>query len=185
MVALGDLPGGYFSSNASAVSADGEVVVGVSAVENGSEAFRWAEATGIVGLGYLVNEFRWSEATGVTADGSTVVGFAVVDAVVRSEGEFEQITNAAFIWDTDHGMRDLKTVLETEHELDLAGWQLTSAVDISDDGLVIAGNGINPQGQVEGWVVRLEAIPEPATVALVIAATVCLATAVRRLRIHG
>jgi hypothetical protein len=43
---------------------------------------------------------------------------------------------------------------------------LTSAVDISDDGLVIAGNGINPLGQSEGWVVRLEAIPEPATFVL-------------------
>jgi hypothetical protein len=63
-------------------------------------------------------------------------------------------------------MRDLKGVLESEHGLDLTGWQLMSTVDISDDGLVIAGNGINPLGQSEGWVVRLEAIPEPATLVL-------------------
>jgi hypothetical protein len=73
---------------------------------------------------------------------------------------------AAFIWDAQHGMRNLQSVLEADYGMDLTGWQLTSAVDISDDGLVIAGNGINPLGQSEGWVVRLEAIPEPATLVL-------------------
>jgi hypothetical protein len=72
----------------------------------------------------------------------------------------------AFFWEAQQGMRNLQSVLEADYGMDLTGWQLTSAVDISDDGLVIAGNGINPLGQQEGWVVRLEAIPEPATLAL-------------------
>ncbi|HJS06028.1 MAG TPA: hypothetical protein VJ809_00165, partial [Pirellulales bacterium] len=39
--------------------------------------------------------------------------------------------------------------------------------DISDDGTVLVGNGRNPQGRVEGFVV---VIPEPSTVALAAAA---------------
>ena len=50
---LGDLPGGVFSSSAGGVSADGSVVVGSGTSANGYEAFRWTQATGMVGLGDL------------------------------------------------------------------------------------------------------------------------------------
>ena len=73
---LGDLPGGELSSSASAVSADGSVVVGSSSSKNGNEAFRWSKKYGIEGLGDLPGgEFR-SAATSVSADGSVVVGSA-------------------------------------------------------------------------------------------------------------
>jgi hypothetical protein len=51
----------------------------------------------------------------------------------------------------------MKAWLTDEHGLgeDLAGWRLTDAAGISDDGLTIAGNGVNPQGNDEGWVVKL------------------------------
>ena len=73
---LGDLPGGAFSSEANAVSADGFVVVGKSASSSsGEEAFRWTSAQGMVGLG-LPNEAASSTASDVSADGSVVVGTA-------------------------------------------------------------------------------------------------------------
>src|SRR4029079_10603321 len=51
---LGDLPGGTFFSEATAVSADGLVVVGVSNSASGrEEAFRWTRAGGMVALGDL------------------------------------------------------------------------------------------------------------------------------------
>ncbi len=53
MVGLGDLPGGADKSSASAVSADGQVVVGSGASANGLEAFRWSLESGMVGLGDL------------------------------------------------------------------------------------------------------------------------------------
>ena len=80
---LGYLPGGSFDSNASGVSADGSVVVGYS----DGEAFRWTQATGMVGLGDVPTEVFcnpesntcfedvvYSKAYGVSADGSVVVG---------------------------------------------------------------------------------------------------------------
>jgi len=35
------------------------------------------------------------------------------------------------------------------------GWLILSAVGITPDGKVIAGNGINPEGLTEGWIVTL------------------------------
>jgi hypothetical protein len=60
-------------------------------------------------------------------------------------------------------MRSLQEVLEQEFGLDLTGWVLTAARDISFDGTVIVGNGTNAAGVGEGWVAF---IPEPVTVAL-------------------
>jgi probable HAF family extracellular repeat protein len=67
---LGDLPGGDFFSSASAVSADGSVVVGTSVTSNGQgDAFRWTQGEGMVSLG------EWTgTAADVSDDGSVVVG---------------------------------------------------------------------------------------------------------------
>lgn len=70
---LGFLPGGMFDgSTANGISADGSVVVGRS--RNDEEAFRWTQATGMVGLGTLPGGAFSSFALGVSADGSVVVG---------------------------------------------------------------------------------------------------------------
>ena len=50
---IGDLPGSTFESRASAVSADGLVVVGGGRSASGREAFRWTARGGRVGLGDL------------------------------------------------------------------------------------------------------------------------------------
>lgn len=75
---LGFMPGAVSpESVAHAVSADGSVVVGgatPSIPGSAWEAFRWTEATGMVGLGGLGQESPWSNAVAVSADGSVVVG---------------------------------------------------------------------------------------------------------------
>ncbi len=44
---------------------------------------------------------------------------------------------------------------------------MTTARGISDDGLTIIGDGINPLGNIEAWIARSEVtIPEPATMLL-------------------
>ena len=106
----------------------------------------------MTGLGDLSGgEFK-SKAWNVSADGSIVVGYS------ESALGYE-----AFVWDTDNGMRNLKDVLEGDYGLDLTGWTLREAWDISADGLTIVGYGINPDGNTEAWAAT---IPEPATVLL-------------------
>ena len=72
----------------------------------------------------------------------------------------------AFIWDQANSMRNLREVLINDHGLNLTGWTLTSALDVSADGLTIVGAGINPDGFDEAWVATIPEIPEPATVSL-------------------
>ena len=103
--------------------------------------------------GHLPTGFS-SDAYGVSADGLLVVG----EDQTASGSE-------AFIWDPNNGMRSLKWVLETEYGLtaELEGWTLQSARDVSENGLVIVGYGINPDGEPQAWIVT---IPEPSTLML-------------------
>jgi probable HAF family extracellular repeat protein len=154
MTGLGDLSGSYFWSEAYDVSADGSVVVGYAESTSGHEAFRW-EGGVMTGLGNPSHGGIggiWSEAYGVSADGSVVVGKAS-----------SALGHEAFIWDVENGNRSLKDVLVRDYGLDLTGWTLFSARDISDDGLTFVGFGTNPAGYTEGWVAT---IPEPATIFL-------------------
>jgi len=145
MQGLGDLPGGAFVSSGDEVSADGEYIGGWSTSGNGQEAFRWSASEGMQGLGDFPGGGFESGSHGVTADGSVVVGYGS-----------SSLGPEAFIWTAVNGMQNLKTLLESEYGLDLSGWRLTSANDISPDGRVIVGNGINPSGESEAWIAWLQ-----------------------------
>jgi len=150
MVGLGDLDGGAFASTAAAGSADGSVIVGRGTSASGEEAFRWTQATGMVGLGDLPGGVFRSSASDVSADGTVIVGTGVGGVGGADE---------AFLWTAEDGMRRLRDLLVDDLGLDLTGWSLRQANAISDDGLTIAGWGVNPDGEGEGWVAT---IPAPA-----------------------
>ncbi len=117
---LGGLPGS-FSSSATGVSADGSVVVGSSTRTPmwTTEAFRWTQATGMVGLGDLPGGSFYSDANGVSADGSVVVGISNI-----GNG------SEAFRWTQATGMVGLGN---------LSGWNSSSASGVSADGSVVVG----------------------------------------------
>jgi probable HAF family extracellular repeat protein len=165
MVSLGTLP--PFSSNhAYGVSADGSVVVGNSFYNDNNstnfkgEAFRWTQARGMVGLGYLTGD-NMSQTYGASADGSIVVG----SSVSRNNPIGTYDTRTAFRWTQSSGMVNLKDQL-TGFGLNLSGWQLNDATGVSADGFTIVGNGTNPSGNSEAWIANLspEPIPEPLTI---------------------
>jgi uncharacterized membrane protein len=148
MQGLGFLPG-HGLSQVYGMSSDGTAIVGFSAIgaAYSGRAFVWRNSTGMVGIG---DPQVGSYASAASGDGSIVVGGCGC-------GLFGSYV--AFIWDAAHGMRRLDQVLVNEYGVDLTGWTLSGARDISDDGLSIVGIGINPSGDNEGWLVRL---PEPA-----------------------
>lgn len=149
---LGTLPGRN-GSMAFDVSAAGDVVVGHAGFGgHGNEAFRWTAETGMVGLGYLNESESMSRAFAVSGDGSVVVG----------ESKTSESNWRAFIWDAENGMRDLGQLLENVYGVNMDGWTLTQAIDISADGRVIVGNGTGPSGG-QAWVA---VIPEPGTAIL-------------------
>jgi probable HAF family extracellular repeat protein len=152
MVGLGQLDGST-TSLGRAVSADGRTVVGY--VRRSApivyEAFRWTAEGGMEGLGDLPGGNTISQADGVSGDGSIVVG-ASEDSNPYGMGD-------AFIWDRENGMRKLQTVLEDEYGLDVSLWDLRRAYAITPDGRTIVGDGTNPAGENEAWLVHLPQRP--------------------------
>ena len=125
----------------------GAVVVGNNNItESDEHAFRWTLSGGMVDLGTLPGDVS-SDARGVNGDGSVVVGYSYPSAY--SDDGYH-----AFRWTAAQGTVDLNTYLPALG-IDLTGWTLTEARGVSDDGLTIAGNGLNTDGLPEAWVVYL------------------------------
>ncbi len=72
LVNLGDLPGGVELARASAVSADGNVIVGTGSSDNGgfNVGFRWTQQTGMIALPGVGR----TAALDISGDGDVIVG---------------------------------------------------------------------------------------------------------------
>lgn len=135
-----DPPDGALFASPLQISDDGSVIVGHARFSaTHTEAFRWENGEYLL-LGDLPGGAIDSSAVGVSGDGSIVVGRASTAT-----------GNRPFIWDAQHGMRDLTDILTNDYALDLAGMTLTQAVGISGDGLQIAGDATNANGRPEAW----------------------------------
>ncbi len=164
---LGSYPGWTGGAQAYGISADGSVVVGRVPTPSGNQAMRWSAGSGFLALGDLAGGTPdASTAYATTPDGGVIVGSALT-----SEGD------RAFVWSAADGIRAIDEVLTSEFGLDLGGWVLTAAADISADGLTIVGYGQNPDGQTEAWVA---VIPEPTSGLLLGGGLVVLGRRTRR-----
>ncbi len=136
----------FGTSEALGVSADGAVIVGGSS----GRAFRWTQAGGLQNLGRLPSAPN-AQALGVSGDGETVVGWSGTNF----------LDSRAVVWRPEYGSQvvDLADLLFSLGETSAALWTLRIAVDVSDDGSVIAGWGINPAGVVESFRVTLPRAP--------------------------
>ena len=136
---------GWEETGATAVSADGSIVVGYARRTNPLEftAFRW-EAGAFVDLGDLPGGDVRGSARGISPDGSVVVGAGYTDEGSR-----------ATIWDEEHGLRDLNEVLREAPDVDLGEWELSAAADVAADNRTLVGYGVNPDGHTEAWLVEL------------------------------
>ena len=114
-----------------AISANGLVVVGQARNSTGFwRAFRRAPGAAQVDQGTLGGPMSASYATNL--DGSVVVGTSLTTGSSAS--------NRAFIWTAPQGLRNLKTVLQTEGAANVANYLLFDATGVSQDGRTIAGN---------------------------------------------
>ena len=131
MVDLGTINGAAGFSSANAISGDGSVVVGESAipkVQNSffSHAFRWTSSGGMADLGTLGNVAGYSSATATNFDGSVVVGRSTAPADPSGLGAVH-----AFRWTSASGMADLGTPGGASGN--------SRATGVSGDGAVVIG----------------------------------------------
>ena len=117
---------GVFNSFGADVSADGGVVVGIGSSIS-DEAFRWTQATGIIGLGDLAGGRTESTALGISSDGSVVVGYGF------GNGDRQE----AYRWTAATGMVGLGFLTH--------GITSSAATAVSADGSTVVGNnGLPP-----------------------------------------
>jgi len=137
-------PAGQTDSTATAVSADGGVVVGFYYKDAQQVAFKWNRNTGAqdIAVGGLTRSVPHS----VTGDGTIVLGGS-------AEG--------GWIWSQTQGVRRISTILRglgvdrsTLSGLDEATRSGSGALDISDDGKVITGCAFNGAG-LQSFVARI------------------------------
>lgn len=139
---VGALAGGSGADERfTAISLDESTFVGYGDTDLGFRATRWTGTTGLQELGTIAG-FDQSLAVDVNGNGTVVIGYT---------GEPGSIENSAFYWTEARGMLSLDAVL---NDLGLLpdGWRTQVATGISDDGHVISGYGINPDGVQQGFV---------------------------------
>ena len=127
---------GYTSSQASAISSDGTVVVGMTTTTAGNrQAIRWNAQQGMVGLGFIPGGTA-STATAVSANGAVIVGIG--DA---NNGN-PRTPSAGFRWTADGGVQRIDA---------LSGSQLCSVGGVSGDGAVIVGTCLQSNNTAFRW----------------------------------
>jgi len=150
---------GFQNSQVINMSRNGQYIIGNNYWLDGcfgptpEQASYWNADGDVYSLGSLNSGWYHNKPLSVSNNG-LIVGF---------EYSEELDYQFAFIWDKKHGMRDLQEVLENDYGYDFNGWILASAHDITSDGTVITGYGINPENEWTYWIAE---IPEPSTVIL-------------------
>lgn len=168
---LGSL-GIFGLTQAEDVSADGSVVVGISASAiGGNEAFKWTEASGMVALPKLGGATVIASANAVSASGSIIVGDSNSQAVLWSgngaplplgflpgsttsaalglsaDGSVAvgRSGNEAFLWTNQAGMQGLGFLSPND--------VMSTALDVSADGKVVVGEvfGNTFRGEAMIW----------------------------------
>lgn len=140
-----------FGGSGIGVSDNGRFVVGYSnGLEPRSRAFAWSEADGLRALPGPGNEIEDTYGLDVSDDGIVAVGFRRTNP----QGPSAVPKPVAVVWDARGAIKDLADLLASFGH-DTAGWTLVTADGVSADGRTITGEGINPQGQREGWVAVL------------------------------
>lgn len=154
---------GIPAGGAGAISGDGVVLAGISQTSGDVTSWTWTEDSGFTavppgpsGTSALVSA--------VSFDGTTMVG----GQIVWNQPNPGQVIYNAVLWrKTDSGYKIslVKELLE-EAGVDMTGWHLRGAWDVSYDGRFLIGAGTDPKGVQRSWYAMLP-IPEPAQLLLI------------------
>jgi len=151
-VRIGDLPGGAQRSSARKISADGSTVVGTASTESAVTSTSYSSG------GRRQVSSVWGVRLARTFDRSTpfiVLGDWELSGLSRDGGV---LAYQEHLWDEYYGWRKIEDVMRTVFEGATApeGWTEFTVHHLSDNGAALAGDGIGPSGEREGWVIYLD-----------------------------
>jgi len=124
-VGIGDLPGGFFYSQAVGICPEGKWAVGCSKSFDGLTAAVWSKSTGIAALRYKGQDKAFSRAVCVSLNAKTIGGETLASGGVE-----------AIVW---LSMSQGVLVRSLKGFEGVPGWTLSSVECVSDDGTVISG----------------------------------------------
>ncbi len=152
-ILLGPPPDPMQGGVASAVSSDGQTIVG----GNLGNAVMWDANGQMTPIGHISDKVRSLYAMDVNQDGSIIVGDSLRQLNANT------LAPDAFVWTPEIGMRRLIDAVANDPQLKsaMAGWKLYGADAISANGRYIAGWGLDPNRDVQGWLIDRGANPAP------------------------
>jgi hypothetical protein len=115
--------------------------------------------------GWVISETGHFKANAVTADGRVMVGQDAYSPSPPRPGDKGGDPRQAMAWIDNGPSLSLNHLLADTLKMDLKGWQLFIATDISADGRMVAGMGFDEQGEHGVWLLTLpanwwEAVPQ-------------------------
>ncbi len=155
---LGTVAGGSGAGFAVNIGAQGGTIVG-NLEFGGVETPAYWDTDGTAHLIGLPGSFDGGSANACSADGGIIVG-------AWYSGFADELSSTAFLWTAADGARPMIDVLTDDYGLDLDGWTLNVATDITPDGNTIVGVGLNPDGVLEAFKVTVPAPGVPALLGL-------------------
>lgn len=179
VIGLPPVTDGIPTGGASLISGDGLVLAGRSQTSDDMLGWTWTASDGFVYVPAGPGNSRTSAiVSGISFDGSRLVGVQIWG---QPSPNANGVTSSAAFWqNTPSGYQFtfVEDLLEASG-VDLTGWHLTRAIDISDNGRAIIGDGIDPNGVQRSWYAILS-VPEPSSFVSMSLAVVLLAGLRRR-----
>ncbi len=142
-----DFDNGYPATEIGVMSNDGVWYGGSGNFDNGEQAWKYSEATGMVNIGPSPQPMWNGAVSGFSEDGEISVGFYRPFGPFPAEGR-------GFIHTDAEGMTDLNEYAEAL-EIDTLGMVFALPLAISEDGSTVVGLGKNSNGNLEGFVLKL------------------------------
>jgi uncharacterized membrane protein len=153
----------FLYGGAGSISGNGQIIAGYYQAPTHRDAFVWTQAAGMQALP-TPNSAATTDSNAVSFDGSVIVGVEVA-----------ALSPSALFWRKQNGAYQVHRLAEflSAAGVDITGWQLHHAIDVSDDGRRILGGDLNPQGTDQAFLVVLP-VPEPASGSLALLMSLAL-----------
>jgi uncharacterized membrane protein len=137
-------PAGEGVGEVAFVNFDGTVMAGSNLPYGTFNGWVWTAQKGFTAIDFPIIIGGWRVATTSASGDGSLVGGVARDSNGNPNGWIWQAKGRKLIWMNDYVAKNKLA----------PGWSIAIVSAISEDGSILTGMGLNPSGQVEGWILR-------------------------------